>query len=134
MPRKKDVMNPSPEEIQRELTTEKNGFDILLEQKEANIDTLDAYLLNNPGATRKQISEATGMSIRSISRYMTILKARYSKDQIKNNSEVQLEQKKVRVDKLKGLLKKDPTTPRKNLAKNVGVSLRTLKGYLKELK
>jgi transcription initiation factor IIE alpha subunit len=134
MAKRKDVMRPSKEEISRQLSMEKTGYDLLLEQKEANIDKLDSYLIDHPDATRKQISEATGISVRSISRYMTILKERYGKDVIKNVAEKQLEDKNKRMAQLKELLAKEPTLTRKKLAEKLGVSLRTLKSYLRELK
>lgn len=134
MPKRKDVMRPSKEQLEKQLSTEKTGYDLLLEQKEANIDKLDSYLLDHPDATRKQISEATGISVRSISRYMTILKERYGKDAVKNVAEKQLEDKKKRMGQLKELLAREPTLTRKKLAEKLGVSLRTLKSYLRELK
>ena len=134
MAKKKDVMKPSKEQLHKQLTTEQNGYEKLLEQKEVNIDKLDSYLIEHPEATRKQISEATGISVRSISRYMTILKERYGEDAVKNVAEKQLENKIARMKQLKELLAKEPTLTRQKLATKLGVSLRTLKSYLRELK
>lgn len=116
------------EEIER--TRPKTGFDVLLEQKMKNISAVDDYLVEHPDATRMEISEYLGISRRSVSRYLSILR---KVKKIKTQETVQMERKRARLKKLQRLVYEHPEHDRAKLAKELGVAKSTLLKYLREL-
>jgi len=112
----------------------RTGFDELLEQKAKNIEIVRKLKLGNPYITRNEIRDKTGLSLRSITRYMGIITKAYKKGYIKNHWELLVEERQQRVKKLKQLIFKHPDWTNEHYGREIGVAARKIAEYKKELR
>ena len=121
------------EQIERELRGEPTGFDILLQKKAEGIKQVGELVRQNPKITRREISKITGFSFRTISRYLAELRKIYKKGIIKDQAEIQLEEKEARIVRLRKLIYQHPEWSKEKIASELGVAKITLEKYMKEL-
>lgn len=126
-------MATQKERIEQELRGEPTGFDILVEGKKKGIAQVRDLVTANSDITRREISKATGFSMRTISRYLVEVRKIFKKGIVKNQAEIQKEAKEVRIKKLRKLIYQHPDWNRDKLAAEVGIARRTLVKYLREM-
>jgi hypothetical protein len=119
-------------ELQQELTTEKTGFDILIETKDANLKAIMGMLKTNPNLTRREVMDKLGVSDRTATRYFGII--RKLKPKLLHTSvDAEIEAKAKRIEQMKKLMTEHPEMTREQVRKKIGVSRRTLYQYLASL-
>lgn len=129
-------MKESPkrlERIEEELKGEPTGFDVLVKQKQDNIWTLYYLIKENPNLTRREMAEKLDVSLRTVSRYLAMVRRLFRKGTFKSQSEKQQEERESRVKRMKQLLSRTPGISASVLAQKLGVSKVTLYQYLKEI-
>ena len=109
------------------------GFDLLLEQKRRNLEEVEKLVVSHPTVTRKEIARKLHISLRTVTRYLVILRKKYKKKFVLNPEEKQIQEKKERIKHLKLVMKKHPEYSRTQLRKVIGVSAKTLISYLREI-
>jgi len=119
------------EQIERELAAEPTGYDILVETKKKNIMELAELVHNNPGITRKEITKKLRISLRTASRYLSVIRKVIKT--YKPVSDVQKQQMDERVSKLRILVKKSPSMAISEISEKLDVSTHTVYKYLKIL-
>jgi len=119
------------EQIERELAAEPTGYDVLVETKKKNIMELAELVHNNPGITRKEITKKLHISLRTASRYLSVIRKVIKT--YKPVSDVQKQQMNERVSKLRILVKKSPSMAISEISEKLDVSTHTVYKYLKIL-
>lgn len=117
------------ERIRRELEGQKTGFDEIMEHKVNQLKRLASLVQKNPNISIPTIVNELGVSFRTAYRYLSIIRRIYK---YKSRAELQLEDKKRRKRQLREVMEKHPSYTKVQLAKHLGVSIRTLNKYLKE--
>jgi len=124
------MITEQTERIRRELAGEPTGFDKLLEKKYGDVQRVYDLMQKNSKITRVEIAEKLGISLRTVTRHLSDLRKVYKieteLDRIKRAH-------RERVHKLRKLVITHPEYSRERLAKELGVTLRTLKRYFKKL-
>lgn len=131
--RREDREQTARERIERELaTSDVTGFDVLVQNKHDNILKLIELVRTNPSITREEISKKLGISLRTTSRYLSVIR------KVLNIyvpvSDVQIQQRDARIKKMKQILIKTPSISISDLASKLGVSSHTVYQYLKAAK
>lgn len=120
------------ERIERELSVGLTGYDVLVQAKKDNIMKLIELVHDHPYITRVEIAKKLGISLRTTSRYLSIIRKilkRYVPV-----SDLQKRQMNFRVEKAKKILKRQPSISISELATKLDVSPHTVYKYLKLLK
>jgi predicted DNA-binding transcriptional regulator YafY len=118
--------------LQQELTTEKTGFDILIETKDANLKAIMDMLKKNPNLTRREVMDKLGVSDRTATRYFGIIRKLKPK-LLRTSVDEEVEAKAKRIEKMKKIMTEHPEKTREQVRKEIGVSRRTLYQYLASL-
>lgn len=125
-------MESKEERIKRELAGELTGFEVLVQKKKDNLLKLYYYLDKHPNATNLEMQQELGVSSRTVSRYLTALR-KWLKGKFKqvfvSQAEKQIQERERRVRRMETILKRHPDISNVELAKKLGISLRTLHGY-----
>jgi len=118
------------ETIKRQLAGEVTGYDILLSTKIKNLNLLKFALDKNPRLTIKQTVKLLNCSVRTATRYRTIIRNKYG---MIDKVEELVRDKQIRIKKLKEFIRKNPEIPFTEQFKKLGISERTGRQYLKEM-
>ena len=118
------------ERLMRE-AAEPTGFDVLMENKEKGLASMRKLLKDEPSLTRKQLSARLGLSMRTVYRYLRLI--REGKNVKTTTVDFLVIAKAKRMTKLVGLMKEHPEYTRVQLAEKIGVSRKTLYSYLAEI-
>lgn len=116
--------------LEEELAGKKTKYEEMIDRKYERIEQIKKMLKENPDITRSELAKAIGVLPRTISRYLAEIR---KKVEYKPKDDKLHEEKINRLSRLKILIKDHPEYSRVKLAKVLGVSLRTLIGYFKEL-
>lgn len=119
-----------PEQLVKERVT---GFDVLLRKKHEDLEKVRKLVLEDRSLTRNEIARRVGISVRTVSRHLVYLRSVYTKGVVRTGAEIQVEEKKKRLRKLRRLVYEHPEWEREKLASELGVSQRTLTLYFREL-
>lgn len=116
-----------------EMAGRKTGYQILVENKSANLRATTKLLKEKKTAT--EIASILRVSLRTAKRYISQIKESYNDGFFgKNSVEMEIAEKEKRKNKARVLLRQHPEMSRRELAAQVGVSKRTLTLYLAELR
>ena len=107
------------------------GFDVLMAEKKKNMTRLRKLLKEDPSLSRSEIAGKLGLSMRTVYRYLGEIRKHDPNATTEVDAAVLA--KRRRIERLRVLLKKDPTTSVTFLASLLGVSRRTLYSYLDEI-
>lgn len=120
------------DQIERELAGDPTGYDVLLEAKRDNITKLVELVRGNPNITRSEISKKLGISMRTASRYLSVVR------KVITNyvpmTDVQIQKRESRMEKMKQILKKNSNISISDLASKLNVSQHTVYKYFKMLR
>lgn len=117
------------ERIERELTAGLTGYDVLVQTKKDNVMKLFELIRNNPNILRTEIAEKLGVSLRTTSRYLVVVKKVLTT--YKPVSEVQVKKRSERMRKMDQILARQPSISVAELAGKLGVSSHTIYKYFK---
>lgn len=118
------------ERLMRE-AAEPTGYDILLADKEKGLKAMRKLFKDEPNLTRKQLSARLGLSMRTVYRYMRII--REGKNIRTTVVDDLVAEKARRVAKMRRMMKDHPEYTRTQIAEKIGVSRKTLYSYLGEV-
>jgi predicted transcriptional regulator len=106
-------------------------YDIMLENKDENIEKVRAMLKSKPATTRREICAKLNISMRSATRYLTALR----EDGVKviTAGDTQVELAKARTQKLKDFVSKHPQTTKAERCRAVGISEPTYIRYMRAI-
>lgn len=119
------------EEAVMEEAAKPTGFDILLENKEKGLESMRKLFKAEPSLTRTQLSMRLNLSMRTVYRYLRIL--REGRNEKFTAVDVAISEKIGRKQQLIKLMKEHPEYSRTQLAEELEVSRKTLYDYLAEL-
>jgi DNA-binding CsgD family transcriptional regulator len=119
------------EESLMEEAARPTGFDILMENKEKGLAAMRKLFKEEPALSRGQLALRLHISMRTVYRYMRIIREGQG---IKTTAvDTLVAEKEKRKVKLIKLMKEHPEYPRSQLAVELGISRKTLYSYLDEL-
>lgn len=131
MPTQSEREQKLHEQIERELSAGDTGYDVIVQTKRDNITKLAELVNKKPETTRKEIVKELGVSLRTASRYLAVIRKVIKT--YKPVSDLQRQQMNERIEKMRKMIRKNPSMAISEIAVKLDVSTHTVYKYLKML-
>lgn len=127
----RNIVDASKMTLEEELEGKKTGFEVLQETKLENIRRVKQMVRDNPVVTRSHICQELGVSKRSATRFLSIVRKSMK---VTTGEDIQDLKRAAGFKRFKALLKQKPETTVMGRCAILGISGSTYRSYLKELR